>query len=176
MASRNENSFWDYSYALHESDGVGPACIELQDRHGLDVNLLLFCCWTAASGRQELDVASLEKARSTVAGWQNRVSSPIREIRRLLKTDSLGVPDDLAQAFRKNLMSVELESEKVAQDALVTVAPPPEGGVDFDERGRRVWANLNRYLTAMGVECDGADDAALAKIADAALVSIRAQA
>ena len=166
-----DNPFWTYSYALHESEGVGPACIELQDRHGLDVNLLLYCCWIAASGRGALDAADLEKAFETVQQWQTRVSTPIREIRRLLKTDSLGVPMDLAQAFRKDLMSVELASERVAQDALFAIARPPLD-LAMERRESVVRENLMRYLDFSGVVSDDGDQAAIETIAAASLAPI----
>ena len=166
--AENENPFWTYSYALHESDGVGPACIGLQDRHGFDVNLLLYCCWVAATGRGALERDGLEKARGTVQQWQNQVSTPIREIRRLLKTESLGVPTDLAQTFRKELMSVELASERVAQDALLAIAPPPTDG-DLETRSGVVRQNLVGYFKMMGVEPDDTDKAAIDLIADASL-------
>ena len=171
--TNNENPFWTYSYALHESDGVGPACIELQDRHGLDVNLLLYCCWIGASGRSALDAADLEKASGTVQQWQRQVSTPIRDIRRILKTDSLGVPVELSQAFRKELMAVELASERVAQDALLAIASPSQG-IEMGRRGNIVRENLRAYFNLAGVVPDDRDEKALDTIAASALAPIKA--
>ena len=42
--------FWDFSLALYRKPGVAAACLRLQDGPGLDVNLLLYACWTAANG------------------------------------------------------------------------------------------------------------------------------
>ena len=38
--------------------GVQP-CLDLQERRGCDVNILLFCCWLGASGRPTLTAERL---------------------------------------------------------------------------------------------------------------------
>jgi len=37
-----DHPFWDFSLRLHERPGVPRACLGLQRRYGLDVNLLFF--------------------------------------------------------------------------------------------------------------------------------------
>ena len=46
-----ETPFWQFSGAVYAHPGVAEACLDLQDRHGLDVNLLLFCAWAGVQGR-----------------------------------------------------------------------------------------------------------------------------
>jgi uncharacterized protein (TIGR02444 family) len=36
-----DHPFWDFSLQVHQCLGVPEACLELQTRHGLDVNMLL---------------------------------------------------------------------------------------------------------------------------------------
>jgi uncharacterized protein (TIGR02444 family) len=172
MSAERTNPFWDYSYALHESKGIGPACIELQDRHGLDVNLILYCSWVAASGRGALDAVALRRAAGTVREWQKRVSSVIRDVRRLLKTDALGVPDELVEEFRKKLLDVEIESERISLDVLLTVAPVPDGARDDAARRGMVRDNIEGYFKLAGIVPDERDRAAIALIADAALAPL----
>jgi len=44
MALSPADRFWAFSLALYGKPGVAPALLGLQDRLGVDVNLLLFCC------------------------------------------------------------------------------------------------------------------------------------
>src|SRR3954470_3940357 len=37
--------FWNFSLELYAGEGVAEACLDLQERRGCDVNVLLFCCW-----------------------------------------------------------------------------------------------------------------------------------
>ena len=66
MARFPDCAFWDFSLEAYARPGVAPACLDLQERHGADVNLLLFACWLSASGRGALDAALLAAARRKV--------------------------------------------------------------------------------------------------------------
>ena len=69
MAAEAHNPFWDFSLAVWGREAVEPACLDLQERHGLDVNLLLFCGWAGRRGRalDDADIARLidEKLNQT---------------------------------------------------------------------------------------------------------------
>ena len=47
-----DHPFWDFSLRVHGADGVAGACLDLQDAHQLDVNIVLYCCWIGATGRR----------------------------------------------------------------------------------------------------------------------------
>ncbi len=59
-----DHPFWDFSLEVYGAEGVPPACLALQEAHQLDVNIVLFCCWTGATGRGALDIGDFE----TMAG------------------------------------------------------------------------------------------------------------
>ncbi len=116
------NPFWSYSIELYRRPGVEAACLELQRRHGLDVNLVLLCCWQASCGGR-LDRALLGRAGETVAGWQAEVVRPLRALRRRLKA-KLADPDPgsvvelwpgLASAIREQALALEVAGEHVTQ-------------------------------------------------------------
>ena len=45
-SSDQGSPFWRFSLQLYRLPGVAEACIELQEKCGADVNLLLFLLWT----------------------------------------------------------------------------------------------------------------------------------
>lgn len=106
-------AFWRYSVDLY--DCAGQACLDLQDSHGLDVNLLLFCCWSGSRGRSLAD-GELLAARRTVAPWRDNVIEPLRRARRFLKNRPVheGVGD-----MRQRVLALELEAEQIEQALLV---------------------------------------------------------
>ena len=68
----DDGRFWAFSLDVYGRPGVAPACLALQDRHGLDVNLLLFCCWAASQGvtlDQRTLAAAEEAARIARIGY-----------------------------------------------------------------------------------------------------------
>ena len=44
-----KSAFWDFTLQVYGREGVSPAVIALQDTHRLDVDILLFCCWTGST-------------------------------------------------------------------------------------------------------------------------------
>ena len=162
------NPFWDYSLALYRHGEVEAACLELQRRHGLDVNLVLLCCWQAARGGA-LEAATLRRAEAVVASWQAEVVRPLRALRQRLKA-RLAAPEPgtvgelwpgLAGALRGRVLALELDGERLAQLGLaqavakVPASAPP--GVAL------AGANLRHYWSF-----DGRDRHALQRLHAAA--------
>ena len=50
MAADDHTAFWNFSIVIYGQPGVREACLRLQDKAGLDVNVLLYCLWRAARG------------------------------------------------------------------------------------------------------------------------------
>ena len=59
--------FWNFSLEIYAAEGVSEACLDLQERRGCDVNILLFCCWLGASGRPTLTADRLRAKFSDIA-------------------------------------------------------------------------------------------------------------
>lgn len=120
------NPFWDYAVALYGHSQVEAACLDLQRRHGVDVNLVLLCCWQASLG-SALDAVTLRRLQAVVASWQAEVVRPLRALRRRLKVQ-IAEPEPgsvteawpaLAGALRERALALEIDGERVAQLALV---------------------------------------------------------
>ncbi len=57
------SGFESYAAALYGRPGVAEACLELQERVGADVNLVLLACWLAARGVR-LDGPGVDRLRA----------------------------------------------------------------------------------------------------------------
>jgi uncharacterized protein (TIGR02444 family) len=153
--------FWRFSLAFYAEPGAAAACLELQDRHGLDVNLALYGCWLGLSGRGRIDARGLAAADAAIADWRRSVIEPLRTVRRALKaTDDAGEPE-----LRERVKAAELEAERLCQNRLAALAPAPVAG-DRQSRLEAAYANLSAYL---GTKARGAGEkliAALKRYAD----------
>ena len=136
---------WEFSLDFYARPGVSAALIELQDRAGLDVNLILFALWHGLSGRGRLDGASLAVAGQAVRAIQAEIIEPLRGLRRRLRTD----PDADIQRLREAIKALELDAEQIAQARLAGYAGPP--GADGDPAGRLAAARVN-FALALGSE------------------------
>src|SRR5258708_35868944 len=108
------DEFWAFSLALYARPGIADACLRLQDPHGLDVNLLLLCCWLARRGCR-LSAADLAAAEARAAPLRARVLEPLRAARRALKT----MPGSGAAALYAQLKQVELAAEREEQRLII---------------------------------------------------------
>lgn len=154
-----ENPFWDFSLAAYERSGVAEACLDLQERYGIDVNLLLFSAWAGHCGRS-LGGNEMAGLIAAAAAWQVEVVRPLRSVRTWLKRQ-----DHLAEDFglREQTKALELQAEMLEQLLLhrhLTLetgdARPPDP--------RRVAANMRLYLASFVPKPSDADMADLAVI------------
>jgi uncharacterized protein (TIGR02444 family) len=114
--------FWRFSLRLYRQPGVADACIALQDECGVDVNVLLFFLWLAAE--KKLIPALNANAVCEQAGlWHDDVVAPLRALRRKLKGGSTLIEANTAELFRTRIKAVELEAERLQQEALFAMTP-----------------------------------------------------
>lgn len=117
----SKSPFWRFSIKFYAVPGVAPACIELQDKAKVDVNVLFFLFWNASEGRalNADEVAEVERA---IGPWRDMAVVPIREVRRALKTPPAVMAPDAAESLRTRVKAVELEAERLQQEALYALA------------------------------------------------------
>jgi uncharacterized protein (TIGR02444 family) len=116
-APASGSPFWRFSLQFYRLPGVADACIALQEEAGADVNLLLFLLWHAAQGRA-LSAAEVARLEQRIAVWRERAVIPLRAIRRALKSPQGLIEAGAAEAFRTRIKAVELEAERLQQEAM----------------------------------------------------------
>ncbi len=153
-----DHPFWNYSLRLYARPGVSEACLRLQDEHGLDVNLVLFCIWAGLAGPGRLTRDELNAAIARGSQWQTNVVEPIRTIRRTLKQDALGADEELVAFFRPRAQALELDGEHVEQLLLASLVPLERGAQGRDAAE----GNLREYLDRCAI-CEGSQALELAE-------------
>ena len=143
-----ETPFWRFSLHFYRQPGVSEACIALQDGCGVDVNLLLFLFWLAACRRQ-LSAANVKGLDDGVRDWRNLTIVPIRDVRRKLKGAATLVAPSRHEAFRTKIKAIELEAERLQQEALyeATRAKMPGAEAAPPTAAR---ANVAAYAAVLG--------------------------
>jgi uncharacterized protein (TIGR02444 family) len=113
--------FWRFSLRFYREAGVADACLALQDGCGVDVNILLFFLWLATA-RRRISPDAARAVCTESAPWRDGVVAPLRTIRRRLKEGSALVERSAAERFRTGIKALELESERLQQEALFALA------------------------------------------------------
>lgn len=119
--------FWDWSLAIYARAGVAEACLALQDRRGVDVNLILFAIWLAVDGRAlGNNAATAAAVLDTLAGdarrWQVEMVQPLRSCRRAARSAGAALPSDALERFRDAVKALELDAERHEQWLLFRAA------------------------------------------------------
>jgi uncharacterized protein (TIGR02444 family) len=139
----DETPFWQFSGSVYARRGVAEACLALQERHRLDVNLLLFCAWAGSNGRR-LDGGDIGLLRSAARPWHDQVVAPLRAARRWLKQQT-SVPESLGEAFREEVKALELQAEMLEQLMLYQELEIAAGEGTPEDVAANLWLYLTRY-------------------------------
>ena len=107
MSELSGSEFWDWAVAAYARPAVAEACLDLQDRYGQNVPLLLWAAWRGG------DIARAVEMTRT---WEADVVAPLRGVRRRLKGYSG------AEALRTQVKTAELDAERILMQQLETVS------------------------------------------------------
>ena len=116
-----DNPFWRFSLHTYRQPGVPQTCLDLQNRYGVDVNLLLFWLWAG----QDLGVVAtadhVKQADETIAEWRTNMILPLRSARTWAKTQPL-MADEACARLRDAIKRDELVAEQIQQALLFEFA------------------------------------------------------
>jgi len=163
--SASTHPFADFSARVYRKPGVADACLFIQERYGLNVNLVLFCLWVADRGGGALTAGQIDTAMRRVIDWEAQVIEPLRAIRKTCRSEALGVPEFLLQMFAPQIETAELGAAQVERLVLASLVPdtgPSTGEADAAVR------SLDTYVGKLGI----APDAQLAECLTAILQAV----
>ncbi|MBS0124333.1 TIGR02444 family protein [Thetidibacter halocola] len=161
--------FWRFSLWLYRQDGVAPACLHLQEGHGVDVNILLFSLWLGHCGKTA-DAATLAALSTEASDWHVAVVLPLRAVRRHLKTvDQPDIPE-ASTSYRDRIKADEIHAEQIEQRLLFAAAQRrfgpglcvADGG---DGHADAALANALAYLDLLGAHPSAEEAALIAQLA-----------
>ncbi len=157
MTDSPRNEFWDFSLAFYGDSAVQEACLDIQDNHGADVNLMLFCLYQASVGHCLAD-DTVRHLDAQVAAWRGEVVQPLRAIRRHLKPLPFPLSEDAQTDVRNDIKRLELRAEMHQQlhlDALDV------GVAAWKPLGEAARINLGVYAGFIGADPDASSLAVL---------------
>ena len=175
---KDNYGFWEFSIATYQSDGVADACLALQNQHGADVNMLLYCCWVAkVAGEFTDDLFST--AMQFATEWGSNVVWPLRSVRQWMKhTEHSGrsVLSETHEGLRFDIKGIELRAEKLQQTVLESFVIVADGQHASDpEQLAHAAANLRRYCRIKEIETIGESVDQLSVILSGAITSATPQ-
>jgi uncharacterized protein (TIGR02444 family) len=147
--SSQGSPFWRFSLRFYRQPKVADACIALQEEAGVDVNLLLFLLWHATLGRT-LSLIEVGEVETRIGPWRDATVIPLRTVRRALKSPPALVAPATAELFRTKIKAVELEAERLQQEAMYELARPSPLGQPAASLEEAARANIAAYAAIAG--------------------------
>jgi uncharacterized protein (TIGR02444 family) len=159
MSDAIKNPFWDFSVSSYRVEGVAEACLRLQDRHGVDVNLFFYLCWLGGVRDSALEPAEVTAVQEATVRWRDKVVRPLREVRRHMKSGYPGMDADAVESLRTEVKRIELQCERQQQDFLYTMTLKPKETADLSVvAAARADRNVRQYLRLIGATLEPADE------------------
>lgn len=146
MSLELSSPFWKFSIKVYAAPGVADNCIGLQERFGIDVNVLLFCGWVGWSRGHRLNAAQIAAANALVRSWNESTVKPIRSVRRFTKD----MPEDAVKRLRARVKTIELDTEQIEQAMLYAHAEQLWPGGAHAGDSAAALANMMELLLAHG--------------------------
>jgi uncharacterized protein (TIGR02444 family) len=147
---------WTFSLWVYGRKGVPESCLLLQDRWGVDVNVLLLAAYAAATGAPP-NAARLAAVNTQIAPWREQVVKHLRELRRLLKAGPHPAPSRATDVLRDQVKCAELMAEQIEQAALADLLLPNGPGRPSGDIGAQVRGSLRFVLVSSADESAPAD-------------------
>ncbi|MEE4211679.1 MAG: TIGR02444 family protein [Parvularcula sp.] len=124
------DQFWTYSVTLYDREEVRHILLTLQNRFQYNVNVVLWCCWSAAAG-WALTEEEVRDITRQVDDFTTYGVERLREVRRFAASSKPGFPEASLHRLYDKLLDVELEAERLVQYRLAAetaALPSPARG------------------------------------------------
>lgn len=168
---QTSNALWEFATWAYKEPGVEKACLALQGKHNIDVNILLFCLWLAHIGVGSSMLARyLGSALKLSRDWQRTFVEPLRGVREnmkdLIENADMAAPNRAAATdLRERVKACEQDMEylqilalfALVQEAEARHRAPAEQKDDANN-------NLTVYFSATGVKLDPLGQAQVMRI------------
>jgi uncharacterized protein (TIGR02444 family) len=104
---------WKFATSFYGREGVAAACLLLQDRLAVNVNILLLSLYALLERGVSLKSDDLSAARGLVDDWDREIVQGLRHLRRRLKSGPSPAPSPATVELRDNIKSIELQAERI---------------------------------------------------------------
>jgi uncharacterized protein (TIGR02444 family) len=164
MPEELRTPLWDFAVTTYGGEGVAQECLALQERHGVDVNLLLFGAYAGAVEGVLLMGDDLAAAAEIVGRWHEDVVRKLRAARQALKAWSAGeeIVGLAAGGVREQVKAMELAAEQIELFMLWTWLRERSAGLGRGDKDMALTANLRAVLARYGAADANADIGRLA--------------
>lgn len=146
------HEFWRYSLKLYSKNIVKDICLDLQNQFGVNINIILFCCWHTATSRGPLSTEQIQLLISTTDSWHCEITQGLRHLRALISN----LPEqNWTSDLRKDILAHELTSEHIEQLLMVhTISTSVLKNHSVQQKFDNCVSSLHHYFACLAIPLD----------------------
>lgn len=112
-----DSKLWDFSVQTYSLPEVQDICLSLQDDFNANINIIMYCLWTA---EQNIKISqdNVTALVQSTQPWQDTILKPLRDVRKMIKDHIIAMPVELLDQTVSNLGEMELNAEHMSQMAI----------------------------------------------------------
>lgn len=110
-----DGAHWTFALAVYARPGVADCCIELQNRHDVDVNVLLISLYVHTVLQRPMNISTICTLDSAGREIREMAVLPLRSVRRAMKGQT---NDARFEAIRSEVKALELKAEQLEQSLI----------------------------------------------------------
>jgi uncharacterized protein (TIGR02444 family) len=145
---------WTFALDVYRRPGIDAACLDLQDRRGADVVLLVVALWAGAVCAHAFTRDEADRLEAAARPWREEVVRPLRAVRRRLKAGPAPAPSAAAEALRGRVKDAELAAERLQLEhlaALTGLSPAPARSREAAARNLRLLLREEDEADRLGI-------------------------
>jgi uncharacterized protein (TIGR02444 family) len=152
-----DNDLWRFASGFYEADNVAAACLTLQEKAGVDVDVLLLAIFAQLELGIGLGVDDFVAADDLIRDWRGEVVRVLRQLRMRLKSGPAPAPNFVTGKLRDRIKASELLAEQIELSMLETFLStlPPSRTRSLPADAPGVPLRVARYFAeAAGIALD----------------------
>ncbi len=160
MTKLPKHPFWNFSLRIYAQPAAKEALLELQNQYGLNVNILLYCCWIALVQQGQLSQPEIKHLSISTHLWHENIVTNLRLLR-----DKLTNATSALRALREEVLNVELMAEQVEQLLLAGSVLPktPRNRRNLGQKAGNACHNIANYCKVAYINLDHASSTLIAQ-------------
>jgi uncharacterized protein (TIGR02444 family) len=141
-----ENQCWEFVVELYAKPGISQACLELQDRLGVDVSFLLTLLFYAKHHNIDLSVEEIASLDRSISAWRDEIITPLRRLRRHVKASNL--LNSSTEEFYRRIKADELLAEQIEIGTVAQQLGPMRAKRSMSQLERDVIERVVKHFAA----------------------------
>jgi len=150
--------FCKFVKQVQAQNQVKNALIGLQQRLNLNVNILLFCCWTAQIGHKQMNKKDILDILAAISPWHEKIVLALKKLRKRAQQETT---KPTLRKISKLILEKEIAANQIEQKILCDIMIKPACKYSKTQKFITACKNITNYCKELRNGMDHQDTEAI---------------